>query len=91
MYAVLTKVSIAPGRFDEAVGEANSMVIPMLKSQAGYVASYFHTNADRTDGQSIAVFESKDQAEASAAAVTSPPESAVSVKNVEVREVIASG
>jgi hypothetical protein len=91
MYAVITKVSVAPGRFDEAVGEANSMVIPMLKSQAGYVVSYFHTNADRTEGQSIAVFESKDQAEASAAAVAPPAESAVSLESVEVREVIASG
>jgi hypothetical protein len=55
------------------------------------VVSYFHTNADRTEGQSIAVFESKDQAEASAAAVVPPPESAVSLESVEVREVIASG
>jgi hypothetical protein len=91
MYAVITKVSVAPGRFDEAVSEANSMVIPMLKSQAGYVVSYFHTNADHTEGQSIAVFQSKDQAEASAAAVAPPAESAVSLESVEVREVIASG
>jgi hypothetical protein len=49
--------------------------------------SYFHSNADHTEGQSIAVFESKDQAEASAAVVP-PPESAVIV---EVSEVIAGG
>jgi hypothetical protein len=91
MYAVVTKVSIASGRVDDAIGEVNSQVLPMIKSQAGHVVSYFSRSADGTNGMSLSVFETKEQADASAAGVVSRPESAVSVENVEVREVIASG
>jgi hypothetical protein len=91
MYAVVTKVSVALGRIDDAVGEVHAQVLPMLKSQAGHVVSYFSRNADGTNGMSISVFETKDQAVPAAATVGAPPESAVSVETIEVREVIASG
>jgi hypothetical protein len=90
MYAVVVKVSIAPGRIDEAVGMLDSMVIPMLKSQAGHAASYFTRSADGANGLSISVFGSKEQAEASASTVAAPTEAPVSIDSVEVREVIAS-
>jgi hypothetical protein len=40
---------------------------------------------------SISVFVTKEQAEASAASMNTPPRVPVSIENVEVREVIASG
>ncbi|HZM55445.1 MAG TPA: hypothetical protein VFC03_10515 [Acidimicrobiales bacterium] len=91
MYAVVVTATIARGRRDEAAGMTESFAIPMLKSQAGHVASYFTVGADGTSGLSISVFESKEQAEASAATVSPPADAPLSVKTVEVREVIAAG
>ena len=46
---------------------AQSQVLPTLQSQAGHVTSYFTRSDDGTNGLSISVFETKEQAEASAA------------------------
>jgi hypothetical protein len=90
MYAVVVRVSIASGRTDEAVGMLDSVVIPMLKSQAGHVARYFTRSDDGSNGLSMSVFGSKEQAEASAATVAAPPGAPVTIESAEVREVIAS-
>jgi hypothetical protein len=91
MYAVVGMANLAPERMDEIVEMADSQVIPLLKSQAGHVASCFTRNAYGTNGMSISVFVTKEQAEASAASMNTPPRVPVSIENVEVREVIASG
>jgi heme-degrading monooxygenase HmoA len=90
MYAVVVRVTLKPEQIDDVIAMANSQVVPMLKSQAGHVVSYFTRGADSTNGLSISIFESKEQAEASAATVEPPPGAPVTIDNVEVREVIAS-
>jgi hypothetical protein len=90
MYAVVTRASIKPGRKDDVVGMTNSMAIPMLKSEAGHVASYFTVSPDGSRGVAISVFESKEQAESSAANVTPPPDGPFDDLAVEVCEVIGS-
>jgi hypothetical protein len=89
MYAVVSTAKIESGRIDEVVAMTDSMAIPLLRSQAGHVASYFTVSADGTSGLAISVFGSKQQAEASAASVGATPEGPLSIETVEVREVIA--
>ncbi len=91
MYAVVGKVSLDSGRMDEVIGSLESMVLPTVTSQEGHVASYFTRSGDGTNGLSMSVFETKEQAEASAATMISPPEAPVTIEDVEVREVIGHG
>jgi hypothetical protein len=90
MYAVVTTGKIAAGRMDEVIGMTESQVIPMFRSPAGHLASYFTRSSDGASGLSVSLFESRQQAEASAATVVAPPGDPISVGSVEVREVIAS-
>ncbi len=91
MYAVVGKVSLDSGRMDEVIGNLEAMVIPSVTSQEGHVASYFTRSADGTNGLSMSIFATMEQAEASAATMVSPPEAPVSIEHVEVREVIGHG
>ncbi len=91
MYAVVGKVSLDSGRMDEVIGSLESMVLPTVTSQEGHVASYFTRSGDGTNGLSMSVFDTKEQAEASAATMISPPEAPVTIEDVEVREVIGNG
>jgi hypothetical protein len=92
MYVVVTKVSVASGRIDDAVEQVKSRVLPELKSQAGYKVGYFTRSDDGSNGQSFVIFESKEHADAAAAGRSEPPPgSAFRIDSVEVREVIASG
>ena len=91
MFAVVGRVSLDPGRMDEVIGSLEGMVIPTVTSQVGHVTSYFTRSADGTNGLSMSVFDTKEQAEASAATMAAPPEAPVTIENVEVREVIGSG
>jgi hypothetical protein len=91
MYAVVGKVSLDPARMEEVIGSLEGMVIPMVQSQEGHVTSYFTRSADATNGLSMSVFETKEQADASAATMAAPPESPVTIEDVEVREVIGNG
>ena len=91
MYAVVGKVSLDPGRMDEIIGSLESMVVPTVTAQEGHVASYFTRSGDGTNGLSVSVFGTKQQAEASASTMVSPPEAPVTIEDVEVREVIAHG
>ena len=91
MYAVVGKVSLDSGRMDEVIGSLEEMVLPSVTSQEGHVASYFTRSADMTNGLSMSVFETKEQAGALAATMAAPPGAAVTIENVEVREVIGQG
>ena len=91
MYAVVGKVSLDSARMDEVIGSLEAMVLPSVKAHEGHVASYFTRSADGSNGLSMSVFDTLEQAEASAATMVSPPEAPVTIENVEVREVIGHG
>jgi hypothetical protein len=91
MYAVVGKVSLDSGRMGEVMESLEAMVLPSVKSQEGHVASYFTRSADGSNGLSMSIFDTLEQAEASAATMVSPPEAPVTIENVEVREVIGHG
>ena len=76
---------------DEIVGLQNSVAIPMAAAQAGHVTSYIARSADGSRGESIYVFDTKEQAEAFAASMKVPEGAPVKIESLEVFEVTAHG
>jgi len=90
MYAVVTNVSIAPGQFDGARKTLNEQVVPRLKQTQGFVKGFWTVRDDSSQGTSIAVFKTKQDAESAMGMVrNTPAPPGVTVNSVEVREVIA--
>lgn len=87
MHAVFVKVRIDPPRYDEALRGLREDVVPMVKSAPGFMkATWF---GDSESGYGVAVFESDEQAQQMAAAVTSDSADPVQVEDVQVFEVQA--
>jgi hypothetical protein len=76
---------------DEVIANLEQGVLPTVQAQAGHLSSAFTRSADGTNGLSMSLFETKEQAEASAAGMVTPPGGPVTIENVEVREVLAAG
>ena len=85
MWAVFVNVEVR----DDAAGRKmlEEQVVPMVKGSAGFVAGYWTNLADGT-GASIAVFDNEEHARAAA------PEAGdmgpVTIRNVQIGEVVAS-
>ena len=92
MYAVVVNVSIAPGQSAAARKALNDQVVPRVKQAPGFVKGYWTLGNDSTQGTSMAIFRTKQDADNAVTALrnTSPPPG-VSVNSAEVREVIAEG
>ena len=89
MHAVVVSVTVNdPGPAEELL---RSQVVPRVSSAPGFVAAYWtrSTSADDNRGLSMLVFDSEDAARAAAGQIQSPSPDAVTVDDVEVREVIA--
>lgn len=84
MWAVFVYVEVR----DDAAGRKmlEEQVVPMVKGSAGFVAGYWTSLADGT-GASIAVFDNEEHARAAPEAGDMGP---VTIRNVQVGEVIAS-
>lgn len=91
MYAVIGRASLDPARMDEIVAMQNSVAVPAAKAQAGHVTSYLSHSSDGTRGASVFVFETKEQAEAFAAAMDIPAGAPITIESLEVFEVTAHG
>jgi len=89
MHAVVITVKIAEGRRDDAVEELKANIIPMVKAAPGFVSGTWLGTEDGTFGHSIALFDTKEQAEAMSQGVTPPPGSAVTIAYNQVYEVVA--
>jgi hypothetical protein len=90
MYAVIVNVSIAPGQFEASRKVLREQVVPRVKQAPGLVKGYWTVRDDSTQGISMAVFRTKQDAENAMAMVrNSPPPPGVTVNSVEVREVVA--
>jgi hypothetical protein len=85
MYAVVVNVAIAD--MDAAVAELQEQVVPMASAAPGFVAGYW-VALPGGKATSIVVLDSEASAQALAANVTPPPESAVTVESVEFGEVV---
>ncbi len=92
MYAVVTNVSIAPGQFAAARKALSEQVVPRVKQAPGFVKGYWTVRDDSSQGSSMTIFRTKQDADNAAAMVRNTPTPAgVSLNSAEVREVIAEG
>ena len=90
MYAVLVNVSIAPGQFEGTRKALNEQVVPRVKQAPGLVKAFWTVREDSAQGTSMAVFKTKQDAEAAMTMVrNTPPPPGVTIGSVEVREVVA--
>ncbi len=88
MHAVVVRVTVHD--VETAQTGLQEQVVPRVQQSRGFVAGYW----TRSDGQglSMAVFESEEHARQAADQVKAnmPPGDAVTLDDVEVREVVAS-
>ena len=89
MHAALVSVTIADGHFDDARKALEEQVIPMVKSAPGAVAGYWLAPEDGK-GWSIVIFETEEQARATAPPAGSQPTEFVTVDFAQFREVVAN-
>ncbi|MDQ3485961.1 MAG: hypothetical protein M3445_11230 [Actinomycetota bacterium] len=89
MHAVLVKVRIDPGRYEEAMQGLRENVVPGAKGAPGFVKGTWF--GDTESGHALVVFESEAHAQQMAGMVTSEPEDPVQVEDVRVFEVHAEG
>ena len=89
MHAGVVKVTINDAERAEA--GLHEQVVPNVSQAPGFVAGYWMRSDDNT-GMSVVVFESEENARGFAQRMESegPPNDAVTVDSVEVREVVAS-
>ena len=91
MHAVVVRVSI--GDADIADKGLHEQVVPRASQSPGFVAGYWTRSDDGTNGLSMIVLDSEDNARAAADRITSGegvrPET-VTLESVEVREVVAN-
>lgn len=85
MHAIVVRVTVK----DQQAGEKalREQVVPRVSGAPGFVAGYW-TRRDDT-GLSMLVFESEEAAQAVAGQIESPDPDAVTVEDVELREVVA--
>jgi hypothetical protein len=92
MYAVVVNVSIASGQFAAARKALNEQVVPRVKQAPGFVKGYWTVREDSSQGTSMMIFRSKQDADNAVTMVRNAPvPPGVSVNSAEVREVIAEG
>jgi hypothetical protein len=87
MHAVVVKVTVNDR--ESAEKRLREETIPRVSELPGVVAGYW-TRSDGTDGLSMVVFESEDAARAAADQVPQMVSEAVTLENVEVRQVVAN-
>ncbi len=90
MYAVIVNVSIAPGQFEASQKVLHEQVVPRVKQAPGLVKGYWTVRDDSTQGTSMAIFRTKQDAENAMTMIrNAPPPPGVTFNSVEVREVVA--
>jgi hypothetical protein len=85
MHAVVVTVTVNDP--EAATSHLRENVVPGVSQAPGFVAGYWTRGDD--GGLSMAVFESEDAAKAISERVPSLVTDAVTIKNIEVREVVA--
>ena len=92
MYAVVVNVSIAPGQFAAARKALNEQVVPRVKQAPGFVKGYWTVRNDSSQGTSMTIFRTKQDADNAVTMVrNAPPPPGVTLNSAEVCEVVAEG
>ena len=72
MYAVVGRANLDHDRLGEIVATITSLVVPIMRARPGHVATYVCRSTDGTSGVALSVFETRDQADATASALMVP-------------------
>ena len=88
MHAIVVRVSISD--FESAQKGLEEKVVPRVSQAPGFVAGYWTRSEDKSNGQSMLVFESEDAARAVEERIRADVPEGVTVEGAEVREVVAS-
>ncbi len=88
MHAVVVRVSISDA--ESAQKGLEEVVVPRVSQAPGFVGGYWTRSDDRSNGQSMLVFESEDAARTVAERIGDDVPEGVTVESAEVREVVAS-
>lgn len=88
MHAVVVRVTI--NNADSGRELLTSQVVPRVSAAPGFQAGYWTWDDGQTNGVSMIVFDSEDNARAAADFVPAMASEAISVESVEIREVVAS-
>ena len=87
MHAVLVKVQIKSGRYDEAIKGLRADVVPRVKQAPGFVRGTWF--GDNETGHGLVVFESEEQAQGMAGMVSAEADDPVEIQAVKIYEVNA--
>ncbi len=88
MYAVVESVDIEVARGDEAEKLLHDVVIPARRSQAGFVRGVWMRSSDKSRGRGVMLFDTEESATAAVAEQGPPPGAPVTVRSVEMFEVL---
>jgi len=88
MHAVVVRVTVNDR--EAATQELREKVVPAASQSPGFVAGYWTRKDGSDQGLSMLVFESEDAANETAGRINEMAPEAVTVGDVEVREVIAN-
>lgn len=88
MHAVVVRVAI--NNVEAAREVLTNQVVPGVSAAPGFQTGHWTWGADQSDGVSLVVFDSEENARAAADRVSQMITEDVSLQSVEVREVIAS-
>ncbi len=90
MYAVVGTVDIEAGRGDEAEKLLHDFTIPAVKSLAGFQRGVWIRSSDKSNGRSFMLFDTEENATAAVAAAEQgpPPGAPVTMRSVEMFEVV---
>ena len=89
MHVVLVTAEIDPERRDMAEQILHDVTVPSVKSQPGFVRGTWVRSADGSQGRGFIVFDSEEHANALVPQVKPPEGAPVTIKSVEVFEVLA--
>jgi hypothetical protein len=87
MHAVVTRVTVNDR--EAATSRLREQIVPEVSQAPGFVAGYW-TRGDDGTGVAMVVFESEEAATNMSERVPSMLPDAVTLENIEVREVVAS-
>ena len=85
MHAVI--VSVAINDFEKAATYLRDEIVPRVKQAPGFVAGYWVTIQNRSQGRGTMVFDSEESAQAVANQIQQTPDEGATINSVEVGEV----
>jgi hypothetical protein len=90
VHAVVVTVAIDPDQADAAQTVLNEQVLPRVSAATGFSTGHWTQNDDRTNGLSMVVFDTAENAQAAAEMAQNMPYApGVTMQSVEVRAVVA--